>query len=99
MVFFLKNVEDSEDKSILGFEANTLKSNPFLRSGIMMAGASVVARDTLHTAFNQDGIFYSLRSSLLNLSNTDLVVLSACETGLGVSLNNQAYLVCSMPFI
>jgi len=43
----------------------------------------------LHTAFNQDGIFYSLRSLITDLSNTDLVVLSACETGLGVSLNNQ----------
>lgn len=87
--FFLKNVMDNEDETILGFEASKLKMNPLLRSGIMMAGASVVARDTLATEFEQDGIFTAYEASLLNLSNTDLVVLSACETGLGVDLNNQ----------
>lgn len=91
--FFLKYVEDYEDKSILGFEANAIKNNPFLRSGIMMAGASVVARDTLNAnAYEQDGIFTAYEASLLNLSSTDLVVLSACETGLGVSVNNQGVL-------
>ncbi|MGZ3931241.1 MAG: CHAT domain-containing protein, partial [Bacteroidia bacterium] len=89
--FFLKNVDDSEDRSILGFESTKLKMNPLLRSGIMLAGASVVARDTLNknSGFEQDGIFTAYEASLLNLSNTDLVVLSACETGLGVDLNNQ----------
>lgn len=87
--FFLKDVEDYEDETILGFEASKIKSNPLLRSGIMMAGASVVARDTLKTEFEQDGIFTAYEASLLNLANTDLVVLSACETGLGVDLNNQ----------
>lgn len=87
--FFLKDVMDNEDETILGFEASKLKLNPLLRSGIMMAGASVVARDTLATEFEQDGIFTAYEASLLNLANTDLVVLSACETGLGVDLNNQ----------
>lgn len=87
--FFLKDIQDNEDETILGFEASKIKSNPLLRSGIMMAGASVVARDTLATEFEQDGIFTAYEASLLNLANTDLVVLSACETGLGVDLNNQ----------
>lgn len=87
--FFLKDVYDNEDETILGFEASKLKSNPLLRSGIMMAGASIVARDTLATEFEQDGIFTAYEASLLNLANTDLVVLSACETGLGVDINNQ----------
>lgn len=87
--FFLKNIKEYEDKSILGFETNNLKSNPLLRSGIMMAGASVVARDTNNIYKEQDGIFTAYEASLLNLTNTDLVVLSACETGLGVDLNSQ----------
>lgn len=88
--FFLKNMDNFEgDRSVLGFETQKLKENPLLRSGIMMAGASVVARDTMNISHEQDGIFTAYEASLLNLSNTDLVVLSACETGLGVSLNNQ----------
>lgn len=87
--FFLKDIDENEDKSILGFDALKIKQNPLLRSGIMLAGASVVARDTLSSLFEQDGIFTAYEASLLNLSNTDLVVLSACETGLGVDINNQ----------
>lgn len=87
--FFLKDIDDNDDETILGFEASRIKNDPLLRSGIMMAGASIVSRDTMQTAFDQDGIFTAYEASLLNLSNTDLVVLSACETGLGVDINNQ----------
>jgi CHAT domain-containing protein len=87
--FFLNDIFNKDDKSFLGFEANKIKTNPLLRSGIMLAGASLVAKDTTNRMKGQDGIFTAYEASLLNLANTDLVVLSACETGLGVDINNQ----------
>ena len=86
--YFLKDIYDKEDKSFFGFEEYKIKSNPLLQSGIMLAGASLAAKDTTNS-LAQDGIFTAYEASLLNLSETDLVVLSACETGLGRDINNQ----------
>ncbi|MBC7865322.1 MAG: CHAT domain-containing protein, partial [Bacteroidia bacterium] len=81
---------DTEEKKILGFDTQKAKQNPLLRSGLMMAGASVVARDTavLHDR-DDDGILTAYEASLLNLQGTELVVLSACQTGLGETMNGQ----------
>lgn len=87
--YFLKDIYNKNDKSFLGFEEYKIKNNPLLQSGIMLAGASLVAKDTATNTKGQDGIFTAYEASLLNLTNTDLVVLSACETGLGVEMNNQ----------
>lgn len=56
--------------------------NPMLKSGIILSGANKSAR-------NKEGYgrVTALKLSGLNLKNTDLVVLSACETGV-VDINN-----------
>jgi len=60
-----------------GISSKARIDNPLLRSGLALAGAN------LHFAGNDDGILTALEASGLNLWGTKLVVLSACDTGVG----------------
>jgi CHAT domain-containing protein len=60
--------------------------NPMVRSGLILAGGNWawIGSDTLSKlGAEQNGILTALEVSQLNLKKTKLVVLSACETGLG----------------
>ena len=61
-------------------------TNPMVRSGLILAGGNWAwtGNDTLSKlGAEQNGILTALEVSQLNLKKTKLVVLSACETGLG----------------
>jgi CHAT domain-containing protein len=55
--------------------------NPLVRCGIALAGANHAGQITNATA--EDGLLTGLGASLLNLRGTELVILSACDSGTG----------------
>lgn len=63
--------------------------HPMIRSGLILAGANPTWTTGKPPAQGEDGILTAYEISQMNLSNTELVVLSACETGLGDLVGNE----------
>lgn len=60
-----------------------LSENLLMRSGLAFTGANHVWKGGDPPKDTDDGILTALEVAQMNLSNTELVVLSACKTGLG----------------
>lgn len=81
--YFMKDVQNDEG-SMFGINAENA-DNPLLRSGLILAGAAGAIHGKEQVDLNSDdnGILYAYEAMNLNLEGTNLVILSACETGLG----------------
>ncbi len=79
--YFLPDAE----ADAMGVDSDHSKKNPLLRSGLILAGAPDPAKEERKPDLesNDNGVLTAYEAMNLNLEGTDLIVLSACETGLG----------------
>jgi CHAT domain-containing protein len=63
--------------------------HPMIRSGLILAGANHAWQTGKPLGKREDGVLTAYEISQMDLRNTELVVLSACETGLGDIRGNE----------
>ncbi len=80
--FFLNDLTESEE-IVYGVEISKAKENPLLRSGLMLADAENTIANATEVSDANNGILTAYEAMTLDLDQTKMVVLSACETGLG----------------
>ncbi len=80
--FFLGDTESLNKEN-----ADKFRENPLLRSGLLLKDAEKGLRGEIKEG--EDGVLTAQEVLNLNLDDTELVVMSACETGLGEIKNGE----------
>jgi len=74
-----------------GIETKRSVANPMLRSGLFLSGSETYMNlpPEKKNLYEENGIFTANEAANLDLVGTDIVILSACETGLGEIRNGE----------
>ncbi len=86
--FYLEKVNSPENELV-----ENEFDNPLLRSGLLFSnGGAVVHNASIGSINSKDGVLTAYEAMNMALDHTDLVVLSACETGLGEVVHGEGVL-------
>jgi CHAT domain-containing protein len=92
--FFLRDSVEATD--IFSTSSDLMETrNPLLRSGLVFAGANSISKSlvenesALENSVKDDGVLLAEEVSHLRLEETELVVMSACETASGEVLGGE----------
>ncbi len=88
--YFLSDINPKERQKAFGVEIEKAIENPLLRSGILFSGASnsITSKPEINDS-SENGILYAYEAMNLDFDKVQLIVLSACETGLGEIKNGE----------
>jgi len=81
--YFMQDLREDEEEE----PKKKKELNPLMRSGLLLAGSQKTFNKIAKS--NEDGVLTAFEAQTLDLSNTDLVVLSACETAQGEIKNGE----------
>lgn len=97
--YFLTNDDTSKAKqSIANLFNDNYKNDTYLKSGLLLSGAQNTLNG-IQSENNHNGILTAKEAKSLNLKDTELVVLSACETGLGDNLVGEGVIGLQRAFM
>jgi CHAT domain-containing protein len=81
---FFAPEKEIRDGSVFGIHSENASNNPLLRSGLIMANVNDLNSETgADLSDIENGVLTAYEAMNLNFTGTSLVILSACETGLG----------------
>ena len=86
--YFFEDIPlDKTTDRFLGMDRQRVVQDPMLRSGLLMTGANKTLQG--EEMKGENGLLSAAEASLIDLRETELVVLSACETGKGEVKNSE----------